>query len=240
VTRPRSRAPGSPDPVYRRSRLPLLLLVAFAVSACLGSGTPAASTAQGTATAAVGPSTAAGASASPVPSASAAPATAPPSLTPEPTASPTDETGASASPGAEGSVDGCTGTDDNRAFFAKAARDLDWPVYCAALPARWFVSTGSYSRASGGKLEISYKGPNGARFELHEGAFCAASDGCVPAATGSGYGTFGDQAATIVELEDGRVAAVVDRGERISWLALGDGLGADDFATITSVLIRLD
>ena len=226
--------------MYRRSRLPLLLLIVFAVSACISSGTPAAPAAQASGAGSLAP-----ASASPSPAASETPTPAPtateePTPTEEPTASPTEASTPSTSPGAEGAVAGCTGSDDNRAFFAKAASDLAWPVYCAALPARWFVTAGSYSRANGGKLEIAYKGPNGAKLELHEGAFCTASDGCVPAETGSGYGTFGDQAATILELEDGRVAAVVDRGERLSWLALGDGLGADAFASITSVLIRLD
>lgn len=224
--------------MYRRSRLPLLLLIVFAVSACISSGTPAAPAAQASGAGSLAP-----ASASPSPAASETPAPAPTATeepTPEPTPSPTEASTPSTSPGAEGAVAGCTGSDDNRAFFAKAASDLAWPVYCAALPARWFVTAGSYSRANGGKLEIAYKGPNGAKLELHEGAFCTASDGCVPAETGSGYGTFGDQAATILELEDGRVAAVVDRGERLSWLALGDGLGADAFASITSVLIRLD
>lgn len=225
--------------MYRRSRLPLLLLGALAVSACIGSGTSTTSTA----TAVVGPSTAAGASASPAPSASVAVtavATASPSPTPEPTASPTDEAGASASPGAEGSVDGCTGTDDNRAFFAKAASSLAWPVYCAVLPSRWVVVTGSYSGGSGGKLEISYKGPNGARFELHEGAFCAAADGCVPSGADAGSATFGDQGATLVHLDDGRVAAVVGRGDRLSWLAIAGGLDDAAFQSMTSALIRLD
>jgi hypothetical protein len=224
--------------MYRRSRLPLLLLIVFAVSACISSGTPAAPAAQASGAGSLAP-----ASASPSPAASETPTAAPTASeepTPEPTPSPTESSTPSTSPGAEGAVAGCTGSNDNRAFFAKAASDLAWPVYCAALPAHWFVTAGSYSRANGGKLEIAYKGPNGAKLELHEGAFCAASDGCVPAETGSGYGTFGDQAATILELEDGRVAAVVDRGERLSWLALGDGLGADAFASITSVLIRLD
>jgi hypothetical protein len=146
----------------------------------------------------------------------------------------------STSPAAEGSVDGCTGTDDNRAFFAKAASDLGWPVYCAALPARWYVSKGSYSLVSGGKLEISYKGPNGALLELHEGAFCADPDGCVPEGVNGGIAVFGDQAATFVNLDDGRAAVVVARGEDLSWLAIGEGLGDDAFASLTYALIRLD
>jgi hypothetical protein len=220
--------------VYRRSHLLVPILFAIAVSACIGSNSPAAAP----------PSSAGAPSASVSPAPSSAPAsesTAPESTAPEtpaptpiPTASTEATPTASISDGA-GSVADCSGSDDNRTFFGNAARDLGWPVYCAALPARWFVSAGSYARGSGGKLEISYKGPNSARFELHEGAFCTAADG-----TEFGNAVFGDQTATLLHLADGRIAAVVDRGEQISWLAIGDGLDDAQFAAFTGALIRLD
>jgi len=230
VTRPRSRAPGSTYPTYRRSRLPLIVLLGLVVSACIGGGTPAAQS--------EAPASSAPASATPpsaTPTESGAP-TAAPTATPAPTETPAGEPTASAS-FATGSIDGCTGNEDNRAFLAKAAAAFDWPIYCAALPARWFLAGGSYS---GGKLDISYKGPNNAVLELHEGAFCAAADGCVPAGADAGTAAFGDQTATLVHLDDGRVAAIVDRGERLSWLAIGDGLSDDAFQSITAALIRLD
>jgi hypothetical protein len=218
--------------VYRRSRLPLLILFALTVSACIGGGTPAAAEPSAVPT----PSS----SASPSGSPSVAP-TAAPAATPLPTASPSREPSPSASPGdGLASVEGCTGKDENRAFFAKAAGALRWPVYCAALPARWFLSAASYTGASGGKLESSYNGPNGARLELREGAFCAASDGCVSVGQDAGSAMFGDQTATLVHLDDGRVAAVVARGERLSWLVIGDGLDDAAFQSITAALIRLD
>jgi hypothetical protein len=238
VTRPRSRAPGTPNPVYRRSRLPLLVSLAFAVAACIGSGTPATDSG-------ASPASSQGAAASPSPSASTTAASAAP--TAEPTAIPAETSTASTepspavSPGAgAASVEGCTGSDENRSFFGKAAADLDWPVYCAALPARWFVSAGSYSRAGPGKLEISYKGPNGGTFALQQGAFCGDGTGCVPEGSDAGSAQFSDQAGTLVHFEDGRVAAVVDRGEQLSWLAIGDGLSDDAFRSITGALIRLD
>jgi hypothetical protein len=167
---------------------------------------------------------------------SAEPPTAP---IPSPTASAASSPSASLDTGAA-SVAGCTGSDDNRSFLAKAAADLDWPVYCAALRARWFVEKGSYSLTGAGKLEISYKGPNGAELELRQGAFCTDGTGCVPEASDAGSVTFGDQAATLVHFEDGRVAAVVGRGEQLSWLATGNGLSDDAFQAITAALIRLD
>jgi hypothetical protein len=51
---------------------------------------------------------------------------------------------------------------------------------------------------------------------------------------------FGDQNATLVHLDDGRVAAVVARGDRLSWLAIGGGLDDTAFQSMTSALIRLD
>ncbi len=207
----------------------------LAVSACIGSNTP---TAAPSSSAPSAPASSAPPTAAPSPSVVPTPA---PTATPAPTDTPTSEPAPSASIAAGGgSVDGCTGTDDNRSFFAKAAADLSWPVYCAALPARWFVSAGSYSRAGGGKLEISYKGPNGAKLELHEGVFCPDGSGCVPEGGDAGTTTFGDRTATLVHFEDGRVAAVVDRGEPVSWLVIGDVLTDDAFQAITSALIRLD
>ena len=210
--------------------------MAVAVSACIGGGTPAASSVER------GSSAPAPASSAP-PTAAPSPSTVPttePTAPPAPTDSPTSEPTPNASTAAGDVVDVCTGTDDNRSFFAKAGADLPWPVYCAALPARWFVSAGSYSRAGGGKLEISYKGPNGATFELHEGAFCTDGTGCVPEGSDAGAATFGDQAATLVHFEDGRVAMVVDRGQRVSWLAIGAAMSDAAFQAIAASLIRLD
>jgi hypothetical protein len=159
-------------------------------------------------------------------------ATPEPVATPAPTAEPPTEPAASGEPGASGqpgSAAACTGTDDNRTFFANVAAAFDWPVYCAVLPARWSVATGSYRSAGGGKMEISYKGPGGARFELHEGAFCDLPEGCVPNGPDGGTAAFGDLSGTLVTGDDGSYAVVVDRGKARSWLAVGVGLDLDTF-----------
>jgi hypothetical protein len=231
VTRPRSRAPSRSGSVYRRSRLPLLVFLALVVSACVGSAPPAAQVES------AGVASPAAVSPSPSASTSAESPTAEP--TPSPTASPESSPSESLDTG-EASVAGCTGSDDNLSFLAQAAADLDWPVYCATLPARWLVEKGSYSLTGPGKLEISYKGPNGAKLELREGAFCTDGTGCVPEGSDAGNATFSDQSAALVHFEDGRVAAVVDRGKRVSWLAIGAGLSDDSFQAITAALIRLD
>jgi hypothetical protein len=218
-----------------------LLVPAFLVGACIPSSpsrTAEASPASSVQTAASGSP----ASPSEVPTASTTEEQPSASETAEPTpavtesAAPTDA-GASASPSAgTGSAAACSGTDNNRTFFEDAAAAVSWTVYCAVLPAGWFVDSGQYRGSGGGKVEISYKGPGGARFELHEGAFCAAADGCVPAGTDAGDASFDGGTGTLVTLDGGGWAVVVDRGKSVSWLAVGTGLSQAAFQNLAGDL----
>ena len=159
----------------------------------------------------------------------------------EPSAVPTDSPSVEPSPsdGAASLAD-CTGNSENRDFFAGVASAVDWPVYCPVLPGGWFVDTGHFSLARGGRMEISYKGPSGARLELHEGSFCQDPGGCVPSGSDSGTTAFGDRHGTLVLADDGRFAVVVDRGSSPSWLAIGSGLDRDAFVRFIARLVRLD
>jgi hypothetical protein len=211
-----------------------VLLLALAVWACADatvSPSPSPSTVSvSPAASSVEPSTSAEGS---------APASLEPA-TPEPSDSAPPDTSPSASPSDAGPVASCSGTPKNRDFFAAAAAAVDWPVYCAVLPNGWFVDTGSYRLSGGGWLEIAYKGPSGARIELHEGSFCHTADGCVPPGTDAGATPFGDQSGTGVQATDGRFAVVVDRGSSPSWLAIGSGLTEDAFNKLVGRLARLD
>jgi hypothetical protein len=113
---------------------------------------------------------------------------------------------------------------------------VSWTVYCAVLPAGWFVDSGQYRGSGGGRVEIAYKGPGGARFELHEGAFCSTPDGCVPPGADAGDAPFGDGTGTLVALDGGGWAVVIDRGKSISWLAVGTGLDRPAFERIAGDL----
>jgi hypothetical protein len=164
-----------------------------------------------------------------------------PSIEPVDTPSPSSSVEPSPSESAgTGAAATCTGTDENRQFFEAAAATLEWTVYCAVLPSGWFIDAGEYRRAGGGRLEIAYRGPKGARLQLREGAFCTDAAGCVPSGTEAGDASFGDQAATLISTDDGGWAVVVDRGEAISWLAVGTSIDEDAFLSITSALAAVD
>lgn len=215
------------------------MLVAFAVAGCI----PAGERANESATRPTSSATAAAPSieptTAPTPTAPAATATAAPTEAPTPTPTVPDETPVPSPPGNTGSA-ACTGSDDNRAFFAAVANDVDWPVYCPSLPARWSVDSGQYRLAGGGWMRIAYKGPGGARFELSEGAFCDQADGCVPPGTDAGSAAFGNLSGTLVTGNDGRLAIVVDRGANRSWLAVGVGLDLEAFKGYAADLVLVD
>jgi hypothetical protein len=216
-----------------RARLPVaVLLITALVVACGGSA---------------GETDSPGPTATPVaePTATADAAT-PAAVSPEPADTPAPSAPASPIPTAVGSeppasagpgvADACTGTDANRDFFESVAAAVAWPVYCPVLPGGWFVDAGEYRLAAGGRMEITYRGPGGARLELREGAFCATDDGCVPAGTELGDAPFGDLTGTLVSADDGRWAISVDAGAPISWLAVGSGLEEATFRAYVAAL----
>ena len=251
MTRRRSSAPGRDRSDRHRSLSTLLLpVVAALVVACGGavtsgtpaneSGTPTAGEATPSDDGTPGPET----SEEPTESAddveSEAPETEEP--TEEPSAEPTDS--ASAEPTDEASTDpgsasACTGTDENRDFYASVAAAVGWTVYCPVLPKGWFVESGQYRLAGGGRMEIGYRGPSGARITLHEGAFCSEADGCVPAGTEMGPSAFGDLDGTLIGADDGGWAVVVDAGQKPSWLIVGSSLDEAAFRKIAADLIAV-
>jgi hypothetical protein len=160
----------------------------------------------------------------------------PASEAPAESASPVSSESAASPSAGTGPAAACSGTDKNREFFSSAAAAVKWTVYCAVLPTGWFVDSGTYRSSGGGWLQIAYKGPGGARLELREGAFCTTPDGCVPAGTDSGSASFGDRSGTLVKVDSGGWAIVVDRGQPISWLAVGTGMDQATFQRIAGAL----
>jgi hypothetical protein len=218
-----------------------MVVAALAFAGCIGNGpSPAVSPSPSASTAVASPSTdTASPTLQPSPSSSA---TDEPTASPDATASPSATTSPSTGPSqaAAEAVKACTGTDANRAFFLNASQNLDWPVYCPVLPARWFVTSGKYSGRGVGQLSIGYQGPAGATLTLQEGGFCETSDGCVPAGNDTGDAAFGDRQGTLVTLDDGGYAIVVGRADTPSWLAVATGMDEATFRQVAEGFVRLD
>ena len=145
----------------------------------------------------------------------------------------------------EGSTDpdpaaACAGTAKNREFYVLVAEAVSWTLYCPVLPDGWNVTAGQWRQAGGGRMEIGYKGPGGARIELAEGAFCADDNGCVPPGAELGDTAFADRTATLVAADDGSWAVVVDQGANPSWLLTASGMDEADIRAIAAALIEVD
>ncbi len=136
---------------------------------------------------------------------------------------------------------GCTGSHDNRIFFEAIAGQVAWSVYCAVLPQGWFVQTGSFSLRGGGRMEITYRGPNGALLSLQEGNICTpGASACAPQGEPLGTTAFGDRTGTLVALgADGGYAVYVDPGSSPSWSAVATGLDQATFAGFAAALLRV-
>jgi hypothetical protein len=209
------------------------LLVAAFVGACVG-GSSATDTPSATDSADPSPA---------VPIETASPSSEPP--TPLPT-DPAESEAPSDAPGAEssgsppasdaaGSADACSGTDNNRDFYADAAAALAFDVYCPVLPRGWFVDEGQYQLRSGGLLQISYKGPSGAVLDLLERGPCQAGDDCMPAGTQEGSAMFGNRSAELVAKDDGSLMVVAEAADGQWWIV---GTRVDE-ASLTKIAADL-
>lgn len=203
----------------------MLALVVSACGSAQGTQAPPPSAAAGaTAAASVPPDASGGGSSAPSTEAPSPEAPATEVTATEPPAESPESTVETATPPVIASASDCTGTDENRTFYESVAAAVDWTVYCPVLPSGWFVETGQYLLAGGGRLAITYRGPGGARFTLDEGAWCADESGCTPSGTDVGAAAFGDREGTLVATDTGNFAIAVDAGSKISWQLAGAAL----------------
>jgi hypothetical protein len=209
---------SSPEPVPTSSPS-----AAASASPTASPGSPSPSSAE------VSPSPAA--SPSPAPSASPAASPSPtPAVSPGPSASPT--------PTPSGDLAAaCSGTDDID-FFRGAAAGLSFDVYCASLPARWYLEHAEWRGTSGGRFEATYRGPGGVTLRLRQGSFCAGDPDCIPSGTDLGSASYGGRPATMRSTDDG--FAIV-AGEGTSVVYLGESVGLDEATTrsLVAALINL-
>jgi hypothetical protein len=137
----------------------------------------------------------------------------------------------------------CSGSAENRDFFAAAAESVSWDVYCAVLASGWFVDAGSYRLADGGRLDVTYRGPGGERIELQEGAYCTTgASACSPRDREIGPAAFGDRTGTLATLgpsESDGFAIYVDPGAAPSWAITGSGMDQATFVSLAAALLRV-
>jgi len=163
------------------------------------------------------------------------PAGSPATPEPVPTPVPTED-GAAAGSGAGR----CSGSPENRDFYLAVAEAVDWRVLCPVLPDGWFVESGTYRLAGGGWLEITYRGPAGARIRLREGGFCPDASGCVPSGVEVEDVAVGPLVGRLIATDDGGWAVVVDRGAQRSWLLEGSGIDEATFRSLAGALAEVD
>ncbi|MFI5262272.1 MAG: hypothetical protein ACHQZR_06950, partial [Candidatus Limnocylindrales bacterium] len=129
---------------------------------------------------------------------------------------------------------------DNKSFFAGVARQVRWALYCAVLPASWYVLTGTFDLTSGGQMTITYKGPGGVHLQLQEGAYCTAGDSsCQPRVQALGPTLFGDQTGTLYTLEPGYAVYVNPGSTPPSWAAASVDLDETTFVKLVAALHRV-
>lgn len=133
----------------------------------------------------------------------------------------------------------CSGNHDNRVFFEAIAGQVSWAVYCAVLPAGWYVQAGSFALRGGGRMDITYHGPNGALLTLAEGALCPGGGAaCAPVQSSLGSSAFGDQTGTLVSVGGG-YAIYVNPGASPAWSATGTGLSESTFTQLVAALYHV-
>lgn len=165
----------------------------------------------------------------PTPPPSATPTVTPTTATPSPslTAPPT------AAPGAA-----CTGSADNKAFFAEAASKLPFGVYCAVLPYGWWLSEGSYTQPNGGYLYATYANGSGGMVTIQEGAWCTAGPVACDGGAAVGGASFGGLAGELLQA-GATYAVVVDLGTTHAYAFLGNGLTSAETVSLAAAVVRV-
>jgi hypothetical protein len=232
------RRPGAAHAV----RFLALVGVAALVAAC-GSTVATAPPTSGSLSPSATSSATSSAAPSAAPSASASTGSSEPSVEPNPSTLPQGSEGPSPSAGSSpqpGSSDACSGTAENRDFYAALAASVAWDVYCPVLPAGWFVASGSYRLSGGGQLTITYRGPGGAEIDVREGGYCAGQPDCIPTGTDAGSASFGDLPARLLALGNGSwMVVVAPPGGDAAWQVTGTGMDGPALAAYTAAFAHV-
>jgi hypothetical protein len=134
----------------------------------------------------------------------------------------------------------CSPDVDAAGFFKAAAMGTAFDVYCAVLPQGWSVSSKSGDEQGARLIVVTYGGPAGEVLTLQQGNICTKSvAGCMSGAE-AGTAMFGDRKGIFVDgPADADFAVYVDPGRDPSWLALGKGMSAETFKSLTAELVMV-
>ncbi|HJX67561.1 MAG TPA: hypothetical protein VJ258_02415 [Candidatus Limnocylindrales bacterium] len=132
----------------------------------------------------------------------------------------------------------CSPDVDAAGFFKAAAMGTAFDVYRAVLPKGWSVSSKSGDEQGAPLVVVTYGGPAGEVLTLQQGNICTKSVAGCMSGTEAGTAVFGDREGIFVDgPADADFAVYVDPGQNPSWIALGKGMSAETFKSLTSGLI---
>jgi hypothetical protein len=131
----------------------------------------------------------------------------------------------------------CTGSADNQAFFADAAHDLAFDVYCGVLPDGWSLSEAQYGSATGGYVYAVYHAsPKGTLIVWEEGT----GTGCSVSGV-IGPASFDGLTAQLWFLDPGVPIYAVSTlpGTSRCYRVYGQGMTRTEFLALTTQFARV-
>lgn len=135
---------------------------------------------------------------------------------------------------------GCTASAEMQSYFASAASDLSFGVYCAVLPSSWWLQDTQYTAPNGGQMTIIYKNNSGGLINVGEGNFCPGLPDCWTATSDLGAASFGDLSGTL-KLRDATptYAVYVNAGTTHGYQITGKGLSQATFVSFAAAMIKV-
>jgi hypothetical protein len=134
----------------------------------------------------------------------------------------------------------CSPDVDAAGFFKAAAMGTAFDVYCAVLPKGWSVSSKSGYEQGAPLVVVTYGGPADEVLTLQQGNICTKSTSSCVTGQQAGTAMFGDREGIFVDgPADADFAVYVNPSLNPSWIALGKGMSAETFKTLTAGLIMI-
>jgi hypothetical protein len=116
---------------------------------------------------------------------------------------------------------------------------MKFDVYCAALPAKWYLAGGAYTQPSGGTVTITYKKTGGGQLDVSQGAFCSGSCNTHVATLGSAsFGGLSGELDLFSASPDVYVI-YVNPGTATAYQIKGSGMTQAVFTSLAATMIKV-